>query len=65
MTDQPKLTGKLRFQITKEWMKRGLEGDPETFIRKVCLAKGIQYVRKEHQEPPKSIEVVKEVQQQG
>lgn len=42
-----KLTGKQRFQIALVWLKRGREGDLETFIKRVCELKEIEYV------PPK------------
>jgi hypothetical protein len=38
-----KLTGFLRFQITKEWLKRGRPGLLNDFVKKVCEAKGIVY----------------------
>lgn len=39
-----KLTGKLRFQITKEWMKRGMTDSLEDFVKLVCEKKSIEYV---------------------
>lgn len=41
-----KLNGKIRFQITKEWMRRGLNGSLEDFIKKVCEIKRIEYIPK-------------------
>lgn len=37
------LTGFMRFQIIKEWHKRGSEGNKEDFVKKVCDVKGIVY----------------------
>lgn len=45
-----KLTGKQRFQLVMLWIKRGREGDKEEFIKKVCKAKGLEYI------PPIKIE---------
>lgn len=40
----PKLNGLYRFQIVRLWIKRGRQGDKEDFIKKVCEAKGLEYV---------------------
>ena len=45
-----KLSGFLRFQITKHWLKGGMVGSCEEYIKKVCKAKNIKYVE------PKKVE---------
>ena len=44
------LTGSQRLQLTKEWIKRGKQGDREKWIKRVCEIKGIVYV------PPPKLE---------
>ena len=39
-----KLKGIQRLQLTRIWLKNGREGYKEDFIKKVCAAKGIEYV---------------------
>lgn len=41
-----KLTGEQRLQIIVQWIKRGGKQymDKEAFVKKVCEAKGIEYV---------------------
>lgn len=38
-----KLTGLQRFTLTALWIKKGKEEPKETFIKKVCDVKGIEY----------------------
>ncbi len=42
-----KLTGVQRFQLVKLWIKHGMDGDLEKYIKAVCKAKDLEYV------PPK------------
>lgn len=44
-----KLNGEMRVKIIVQWIQRGGKAymDKETFVKKVCEAKGIEYV-----EPP-------------
>lgn len=44
MASGRQLTGLLKFQLTKEWMKRGCPDTREEFIKKACEALGITYV---------------------
>lgn len=41
-----KLTGEQRIKLIVQWIKRGGASymDKETFVKKVCEAKGIEYV---------------------
>lgn len=40
-----KLTGKLRCRLVIAWIQRGKDMELEDFIKKVCEAKGIEYVK--------------------
>lgn len=39
-----RITGIQRAKLVIEWIKRGRESDVESFIKRVCEAKGMVYV---------------------